>query len=272
MVADARFKVTQPLRFVLASAMYPLQWLVMQPMHGLRFAGSYFQDLTDAQQDLQNARLRLANQTQKSSRVDQLELENQRLRQLLELRNKPETTGVAAQVVYDAADPFTRKIMIDKGQLQGIDLGAPVLDEFGVIGQVTRLHPLTSEVTLLIDRDHAIPVLNTRTGARSVAYGDPVSFGGTLELRFMAANADVQAGDVLTTSGVDGIYPAGLPVAKIDKIERRADTAFAKIHCAPIGKVIGASNVMILKPLTQTLPNTLTEKSTEPTSKKGGKR
>lgn len=272
MVADARFKVTQPLRFVLSSAIYPLQWVVMQPLYGFRFASSYFQNLTTAQADLHNAELRLTNQTQKSSKVDQLELENKRLRQLLELRSKPETSGIAAQVLYDAADPFTRKVMIDKGQVQGLDLGAPVLDEFGVLGQVTRLHPLTSEVTLLIDRDHAIPVLNTRTGARSVAYGDPASFGGTLELRFMATNADVQPGDVLTTSGVDGVYPAGLPVAKIDKIERRADTAFAKIHCTPFGKVNGASYVMILKPLTQALPNTLAEKPPEPTTKKGSKR
>jgi rod shape-determining protein MreC len=138
---------------------------------------------------------------------------------------------------------------------------------------VTRLHPMTSEVTLLIDREHAIPVLNTRTGARSVAYGDPTTYGGTLELRFMATNADVQAGDLLTTSGVDGIYPAGLPVAKIDKIERRADTAFAKIHCVPVAKITGAYHLMVLKPLTQDLPNALLDKTaSELTTKRGGKR
>jgi rod shape-determining protein MreC len=147
-----------------------------------------------------------------------------------------------------------------------------VLDELGVVGQITRVHPLTSEVTLLIDRDQAIPVLNTRTGARSVAYGDSLSYGGTLDLRFMAANADVLAGDLLTTSGVDGVYPAGLPVARIDKIERRADTAFAKIHCIPVAKITGALHVMVVKPLTVFQPNTLTEKPlVDITHKKGGK-
>ena len=143
-------------------------------------------------------------------------------------------------MLYDAADPYTRKVIIDKGMAQGVDLGSPVLDESGVLGQVTRVHPLVSEVTLLVDRDLAIPVLNVRTGARSVAYGDPAVSGSGLELRFMGSNSDVQQGDLLTTSGVDGVYPAGLPVAKISRIERRAESAFAKIYCTPQALVTGA--------------------------------
>ena len=130
-----------------------------------------------------------------------------------------------------------------------------MIDESGVLGQVTRVHPLISEVTLVTDREQAIPVLNTRTGARSVAYGDPTgASGGTLELRFMAGNADVQAGDLLTTSGVDGVYPPGLPVAKVDKVERRADSAFARIACAPQALVDGARHVMVLKPVSAQIP------------------
>jgi rod shape-determining protein MreC len=162
--------------------------------------------------------------------------------------------------------------VIDKGGAAGIVIGSPVLDEYGVVGQVTRTHPLSSEVTLLIDREQAIPVLNTRTGARSVAYGDSLSHGGTLDLRFMAANADVMTGDLLTTSGVDGVYPAGLPVAKIDKIERRADSAFAKIYCTPIARMTGSFHVMVVAPLSLPLPNTLIEKpAPDPSRKKGSK-
>ena len=124
-----------------------------------------------------------------------------------------------------------------------------MVDESGVLGQVTRVYPLVSEVTLVIDRDQAIPVLNTRTGARSVAFGDPATQGGALELRFMAANADVLAGDLLTTSGVDGVYPPGLPVARVAKVERRADSAFARIHCAPVAQALGARHVLVLEPL-----------------------
>ncbi|HQS90744.1 rod shape-determining protein MreC, partial [Polaromonas sp.] len=105
-----------------------------------------------------------------------------------------------------------------------------------------------------IDRDLAIPVLNVRTGARSVAYGDPSITGSGLELRFMGSNSDLQVGDLLTTSGVDGVYPAGLPVAKISKIERRAESAFAKIFCVPVALVAGARQVMVVKPGSSQIP------------------
>ena len=135
----------------------------------------------------------------------------------------------------------------------GVELGSPVMDEAGVLGQVTRVFPLVSEVTLLIDRDQAIPVLNVRTGVRGVAYGDPVAgHAGGMELRFMPANADIREEDLLTTSGVDGLYPPGLPVARVVRVERRADSAFARIYCAPLAQVQGARHVMVLKPLGDT--------------------
>jgi rod shape-determining protein MreC len=272
MVADVRFSITKPIRSVAATVLYPFQWLLLQPLRALGGVGDYFQTLSAAQSDRQDVRLRLTEMMTKATAQEQLRLENQRLRQLLDLRQKPETKGLLAQVIYDAADPYTRKLVIDKGTTQGIVIGSPVLDEYGVVGQVTRTHPLTSEITLLIDREQAIPVLNTRTGARSVAYGDSLSYGGMLDLRFMAANADVIQGDLLATSGVDGVYPAGLPVARIEKIERRADTAFAKIYCAPVAKMTGALHVMVVSPLSAPLTNTLIEKSAPDLSrKKGGK-
>jgi rod shape-determining protein MreC len=105
-------------------------------------------------------------------------------------------------------------------------------------------------VTLITDRDHAIPVLNTRTGARGVAYGDASMHADAMELRFMAANADVTAGDLLTTSGVDGVYPPGLPVARIETVERRVDAVFARIYCVPLALVSGAAHVVVLDPVT----------------------
>lgn len=270
MVADIRFGIATPIRSSVATALYPFQWLLLQPLRALEGVGDYFQTLNAAQSDRQDVRLRLTQMMNKATAQEQLRLENMRLRQLLDLRQKPETAGVTAQVIYDAADPYTRKLVIDKGSALGIMLGSPVLDEYGVVGQVTRTHPLTSEITLLIDREQAIPVLNTRTGARSVAYGDSLSHGGMLDLRFMAANADVMHGDLLTTSGVDGVYPAGLPVAKIEKIERRADTSFAKIYCTPVAKLTGTLHVMVLSPLSAPLPNTLIEKPTLDSARKKG--
>jgi rod shape-determining protein MreC len=250
MVADARFTVMRPLRAALATALYPVQWAVMEPLRLVHGGGAYVESMSSLQAHADQAERQLAAQSLRAGKVEELMLENQRLRQLLELRAQINTPQQTAEVLYDAADPYTRKIIIDKGTTQGVVAGAPVLDGLGVLGQVTRAHPMVSEVTLLIDRDQAIPVLNTRTGARSVAYGDPTSAAGSqLELRFMAGNSDVQVGDVLTTSGVDGVYPVGLQVAKIARIERRADSAFARIYCTPVAQVAGARHVMVLQPV-----------------------
>jgi rod shape-determining protein MreC len=272
MVADTRFTLTGSIRAVVATTLYPVQWLVMRPVEMVRGGGVYFVALSDAQKAQTEAQKRLANQAQRAALVEQLGLENDRLRKILALRERTSTPAQAAQVVYDAADPFTRRVMVDKGSAQGIKSGSPVMDEMGVLGQVTRVYPLSSEVTLLIDREHTIPVLNTRTGARSVVYGDPSVHGGTLELRFMAGNADVQQGDVLTTSGVDGVYPPGMPVARVDKVERRADSAFAKIICQPLANTLGAQYVMILEPYSVQIPLPALIEPTQTAPKRGAKK
>lgn len=254
MVADARFRIAQPVRAVVATVLYPVEWVAMRPLVAVRFVANYFESLQKAQAGEAAARQKLVQQSLRANQVEQLEVENRRLRSLLELRDRLSTRAQAAEVLYDAADPYTRKVIIDRGLTQGIVAGSPVIDESGVLGQITRVYPLVSEVTLVVDREQAIPVLNARTGARSVAYGDPTGHGGSLELRFMAGNSDVQVGDVLTTSGVDGVYPPGLPVAKIAKVERRGDAGFARIECTPQAQVNGARHVMVLTPLNAQLP------------------
>ncbi|CAN7176660.1 rod shape-determining protein MreC [Acidovorax sp. LjRoot74] len=252
MVADARFHLTDPLRKVVATVLYPVQWLMLKPVEFASQGAGYFQSLQTAQQDLDTARKKMTEMGQRANQADQLALENGRLRKLMELRDRLQTPAQAAEVIYDTADPYTRRVVLDRGQVGGVELGAPVMDEAGVLGQVTRVFPLVSEVTLLVDRDQAIPVLNIRTGVRGVAYGDPVAgHGGGMELRFMPANADIREDDLLTTSGVDGLYPPGLPVARVVRVERRADSAFARIYCAPLAQVQGARHVVVLKPLAE---------------------
>ena len=255
MVADARFQITDPLRKAVGAVLYPVQWLMLQPVELAGHGAGYFQALQTAQQEADGARQRMTQMSQRANQAEQLLQENAQLRKLLELRERLATPAQAAQAIYDAPDPYTRRVIVDRGQSAGIELGSPVLDEFGVLGQVTRVLPFLSEVTLLVDRDQAIPVLNPRTGARSVAYGDPVvGHGGSMELRFMPSNADVQEGDLLTTSGVDGVYPPGLPVARVRRVDRRADSAFTRIYCDPVAQVNGVRHVMVLKPLAEHLP------------------
>jgi rod shape-determining protein MreC len=272
MVADARFHVTQPLRAAMATVLYPVQWLALRPVVWAQGSEKYFETRKTSQANEEAALRKMDLLSQRANQVEHLALENSRLRQLLGLRERVTTPSQAAQVLYDAADPYTRKVIIDRGVLAGVLAGSPVLDETGVLGQVTRVYPLVSEVTLVTDREQAIPVLNTRTGARGVAFGDPALRSSMLELRFMAANADVQAGDLLTTSGVDGVYPPGLPVARVTKVDRRVDSAFARITCVPLALVSGVGHVMVLKPLTtQIAPRPAVEAPPGPV-KKGPKK
>lgn len=254
MVADLRFRVAVPLRSVLATVLYPVQWLVLQPLDAARQAGGYFGSLHQAQQNEKEALQRLATQAERALQLEQMALENQRLRALLDMRERISTPSTGAQVLYDAADPYSRKVVIDRGQTHGIVAGSPVIDESGVLGQVTRVYPLVSEVTLLIDRDQALPVLNTRTGVRSVAYGQPTATGDGLDLRYTLASADINQGDLLTTSGVDGVYPPGLPVARVALVERRAESSFARVLCEPLSRVDGALHVLVLAPVGSALP------------------
>lgn len=271
MVADLRFQIAQPIRATFATMLYPLQWAVMRPLVWAQSGSQYFQTLNTSQNKEAAAQYKLGLQSQRALQVEQLTLENTRLRGLLDMRERIKTPALAAQVLYDAADPYTRKVIIDKGALAAVQAGAPVLDESGILGQVTRVYPLVSEVTLLTDRNQAIPVLNVRTGVRGLAFGESGARSGALELRFMDANVDMVAGDLLTTSGVDGVYPPGLPVARVLKIERRADSAFARIVCDPVARVAGSLHVLVLQPLTEQIHARPNDSPVPIAKSKGGK-
>ena len=272
MVADTRFKLTQPLRAVMATALHPLQRALLVPVQAWAGASDYVLGVQRAQSNESAARRELARQAERSARVEQLLIENARLRALLDLRVSVNVRSQVAEVLYDAPDPFSRKVIIDRGAMQGIVAGAPVISEGGVLGQVTRVYPLSAEVTLLTDKDAAIPVLNTRSQARSAAYGIGGSAG--LELRFMAGNADVQVGDVLVTSGVDGVYPSGVPVAHVLSVERKVDSGFARIVLAPEAVADGMRHVLVLEPVGLQLPPKPepAPDDPKPVSKKGSRR
>jgi rod shape-determining protein MreC len=247
MVVDTRLRLAEPVRSGVATVIYPLQWLVMQPVKGASFVGAYFTGLQKAQDQQNQASEALARQAMRAAQVELLALENQRLRELLGMQKRLETASQGAQVLYDAGDPYTRKVVIDRGMAHGVQSGAPVLDGTGVLGQVTRVYPLGAEVTLLTDRSQSISVLNTRTGARSLAYGRPGTGVGGLELRFTATHADIEVGDLLSTSGVDGVYPAGLPVARVTRVERETSAAFARVEAETVSNPPAAQHVLVLQ-------------------------
>jgi len=244
LVADVRFNTLEIVRGILGAGLYPLQRAALVPRD--IFMGAADLAVTSATLRSENRKLADKNLelSVKAGDAAQLNIENAHLRALLNLQSRATTQTTPAEIQYDTRDPFTQKVVIGKGSQQNIQDGAPVVDEEGVIGQVTRVFPLQSEVTLLTDKDQAVPVQIVRTGLRSVIYGTPK--GDTLDLRFVPISADVQVGDQLVTSGLDGVYPPGLAVAKVLRVDKQADTAFARVVCVPVAAVRGARELLVL--------------------------
>jgi rod shape-determining protein MreC len=244
LVADARFGYLQFLQRAVAVVIYPLQQLAILPGTLVQRVGEFF--VTHAQLERDNEQLKHRSLADAAALQDQQALvaENQHLRELLGLRERVLRQAMGAQIVYAPRDPFTRRVVVDKGFQQGVKAGQAVVDQIGVVGQVTRVFAWVSEVTLVTDKEQAVPIQVLRSGLRGITFG--IGYDGTLELRFMPVNADIQNGDVLVTSGIDGIYPPGLPVAVVSNIERNAAYAFARITCTPAAAVSSFSQVLIL--------------------------
>jgi rod shape-determining protein MreC len=244
LVADARFGYVDTARNALAAVVNPFQRLFALPADGLARVGEFF--VTSAQLRRENDQLRrdaLNNaaglQTQRA-----VAAENDNLRQLLGMSKRLERSSTAAEILHAPRDPFARRVVVDRGAQHGLRPGLAVVDRLGVIGQVTRVFPFSSEVTLITDKEQAVPIQVLRSGVRGVTFG--IGYDGTLELRFMPVNADIQNGDLLVTSGIDGTYPPGLPVAIVSNIERNAAYAFARITCTPAAGVSSYGQVLIV--------------------------
>ena len=243
LVVDARMNLLAGVRQVAATVLYPVQMAALMPRDALGSMGGYFSSLSSLQKEvreLKNQQLVQARQLQQA----QFEMaENAHLRRLMEARGQLPVKTLMSEVLYDARDPSTRRIVLDRGARAGVVLGLPIVDHAGVIGQVTRVFPFTSEVTLLTDREQAIPVQVLRSGLRSIAYGRGQS--GLLDLRFVAQDADIQVGDVLVTSGLDGMYPAGLAVARVIQVEKAAGS-FGRVICQPLGGIDRNRQVLVI--------------------------
>lgn len=242
--ADARFRYMEDIRGVVGAILYPLQEIADVPASIGSRVGQYFV----LQSTLQRDNARLSQEAFENAGLLQkqaaLLVENDNLRELLKLRPRFEPSAQVAEILYRARDPFVRKIVVDKGATDGVKMGAPVIDASGLVGQVHRVYPWASEVALISDREQAIPVQVVRNGLRAVIFG--LGYDGALEVRFMPVNADIEKGDLLVTSGIDGAYPSGLPVAFVDSIERNAAYAFARIMCRPASGVGSHRQVMML--------------------------
>src|SRR6266853_4246868 len=249
---DARLNALDAIRVGVGVMLYPLQRVLLWPRNALMTAGRYVTSVGSLTSE--NERLR-QDATERAALLLQdepLRNENARLRELLGLRERTGAHSLVVQVLYEPRDRFSHKLVIDRGSSDGLRAGNPVIDEQGVVGQVTRVFPMMAEVTVLTEKDQSIPVQVVRNGLRSVAYGG--SEPGTMELRFLAANADVSSGDAVVTSGLDGLYPAGLPVGTIARVERDVKDQFARVVMKPTGGVDANGVLVVLQVTTAPLP------------------
>lgn len=247
LILDDRFRYLEPLRRVVGEVVSPLKQVVQWPVVALTTVDDYAVTLDQARQDnaaLRQARLVDAEQMQ---RLEVLEAENQFLRKLLETRRLLGGRVQPASILYSARDPFNRRVILDRGTDQGVIEGQPVVDDQGVVGQVTRVAPNSAEVTLLTDRNQSIPAQVVRNGLRTVVFG---TGDGRLEMRYMSSNADVQVGDWIVTSGIDGIYPRGLRVGKVESLESDANGTFSRFILTPAAGMGRYGEVLLLEPVT----------------------
>ena len=244
MFADTRFKYLEGMRQVAAVALYPVQRAVQMPGEALSWLGAYFASKRTLEDDNANLRRELVAQTQAAQEANRLRDENVSLRALLDMAKRYGNGAIAADVLYTGRDPFTQKLFVNRGSDAGIQAGNAVIDELGVVGQVTRVFPSMAEVTLVTDKDQAVPVKVERTGVRSVLFGNGT--GRAPDLRFTAPSADVRVGDRLLTSGIDGTYPPNLPVAEVIDIERDTGQMFARIATRPLSGVDRSQYLLVL--------------------------
>jgi rod shape-determining protein MreC len=267
--ADTRFRYLENVRQAVALVLNPVQRALQMPGVAFAYVSDYFgskRELADDNAALRQELVARAPATQGYARVQE---ENARLKALLDVRAQYATTATAVQVLYSSRDPFTQKLFVDKGSNAGILAGAGVIDENGVVGQITRVFPFMAEVTLITDRDQAVPVQVERNGTRSVLFGNGT--GRSPELRYTSPSADLRIGDRLLTSGLDGTYPPGLAVAQITDVIRDAGQMFARIVCKPLAGIDHSEFLLVLSQAAAMPPRPEEPAETE-AAKKGGRK
>ncbi|MER1968700.1 rod shape-determining protein MreC [Castellaniella sp. GW247-6E4] len=232
LVVDARSTLLAPARQALAVAIYPFQRLALAPRDAMDYIDSWSHAAALARDEQDALRRQHIEMAQLSTHAAQLAAENEQLRRLLNISEEISQHSVAVEVFYVPPNFFSHRLVFNKGTRDGIQPGMPVIDEGGVVGQIIRVTPYSSEAALLIDDQVSIPVQVLRNGLRLIAFGS--NEAGKIEVRYLTASADVHEGDTLVTSGIGGLFPAGLPVGRIEKVDRDPGTGFAMAIAQPL--------------------------------------
>jgi rod shape-determining protein MreC len=242
MIADHRFHALETVRLSLSVLAHPLEQLAAAPGAMMGRVSDYFTSQDRLLRENRDLKAKVLEQSAEAQEARLLKSEESHLLGMTQA--KYASNGIVAEVLYTARNPFTRKIVVDKGLTNSIQAGMPAIDGTGVVGQVTSVGTFTSEVTLVTEKDQSVPVMIVRNGLRAIAVGSGKD--GSIDIPFMPVSADVQNGDVFVTSGIDGTYPPGLIVAEVTSVQKNAAYVFAKISAKPAAGVDYHRYVMLL--------------------------
>lgn len=242
LMLDNRYDVIQRSRSYVTTALYPLQWLMKQPIDLTEDAWGYLQNQHNLQRDnqalkKQNAQWQLRWQQQQS----QLQALTH-LNAIKELQNTALPQAKIAEIISTGLNPIADRFTINQGSRDGILAGDPVTDEHGLVGQVSSVQPFSAEVTLLTNSQSVIPAMIARTGVRTLVYGKPSG----VDLRYFPTDADLQPHDLLVTSGMDSIYPAGIPIATVTSAQAANGSPYYRVQLQASADIRSSRFVLVI--------------------------
>lgn len=246
MALDHHGQHLERLRAALTVLASPLQAIAVLPARTWRALTGFLETeraLREANEKLRAERELLLARLQQ---LEALEAENERLRKMLGSASRVAVRALAADVIEISPEPYTRKLIVDKGARDGVYVGQPVIDAHGVVGQVTQVAAHQARITLITDPGHAIPVLVNRTGLRAIAYG--TGEADRLRVPHLTASMDIREGDLLVSAGLGGAFPAGYPVARVIEVIRDDDEAFLDVRARPVAHLSLSPRVLLIWP------------------------
>ena len=242
-IADARYQALEGLRSGFSVLTQPLRVAMRAPNDVAAELGGFFVRHRQLQQQRDALLVERAQQSLSVNAARELARENAELRALLQLQTRPGQQVVRAAMLYKGYDWFSQRITLDQGARSGLRGGLPAVDAQGLMGQVSRVYPGSSEVTLVSSPQQLTPVFVERTGQRGLVAG---TGQGRLELRYMPAQTDIRQGDRLLTSGIDRVYPAGIPVARVTRVSRSQSSPYLRVEGVPLAGLEHSRAVLVL--------------------------
>ncbi|WP_434779356.1 rod shape-determining protein MreC [Neisseria sp. Ec49-e6-T10] len=242
MIADEHLSLMKGIKSAVLTVLYPIQWAADLPVQAYDHAKIFLTNQSELHEE--NRKLLIENTELKAKLGTQNTLYRSlaELQALQNIQSRFPAVVTSAQIISTQQDPFSNKLLISKGSSSGVELGQPVIDNHGLLGQVTTVQPYSAEITLLTNSKQVIPVMIERTGERALLYGS----GNGVDLRYLSTNTQLQTNDILVTSGLDDVYSPGIPVARIIEATKNIASPFYRTQVVPLAGVNQSRYILVL--------------------------